>query len=134
VKRLAGETPALLIVFDLLAAEDGKPLIDRPLAERRKALEAFARKNLRGRDRIRLSPATADLADAERWLKQTGAMLDGIIAKRADLAYLAGERGGMQKIKNYRSGRLRGRRLPLQPGQAHGGVAAARALRQSRAA
>jgi ATP-dependent DNA ligase len=103
VARLAGETPGLLIVFDLLAGEDGKALIDRPLAERRKALERFARKSLRGCARIRLSPATSDLADARRWLKQTGAMLDGIIAKRADLAYLAGERGGMQKIKNYRS-------------------------------
>jgi ATP-dependent DNA ligase len=103
VKRLAGETPALLIVFDLLAGEDGKPLIDRPFAERRKKLEQFSGKNLRRRERIRLSPATTDLADARRWLKLTGAMLDGIIAKRTDLAYLAGERGGMQKIKNYRS-------------------------------
>jgi ATP-dependent DNA ligase len=103
VTRLAGETPALLIVFDLLAGENGKPLIDRPLAERRRKLERFARKTLRGHERIRLSPATTDLADARRWLKQTGAMLDGIIAKRTDLAYLAGERGGMQKIKNYRS-------------------------------
>jgi ATP-dependent DNA ligase len=103
VTRLAGETPALLIVFDLLAGEDGKPLIDRPFAERRKKLEQFSGKNLRRRERIRLSPATTDLADARRWLKLTGAMLDGIIAKRTDLAYLAGERGGMQKIKNYRS-------------------------------
>jgi ATP-dependent DNA ligase len=103
VMRLAAETPALLIVFDLLAGEDGKSLIDLPLVQRRTKLEQFARKNLRKRERIRLSPATTELADAKRWLKQVGGMLDGIIAKRTDLGYLIGERAGMQKIKSYRS-------------------------------
>ena len=44
VDRLAQETPALLIVFDLLTDERGKPIVDWPLVERRKALEAFAKK------------------------------------------------------------------------------------------
>jgi ATP-dependent DNA ligase len=102
VKKLAAETPSLLIVFDLLA-DGGEALTKLPLRERRKRLEAFARKTLRGQKSIRLSPATVKLADAKKWLKQVGATLDGIIAKRRDLAYESGNRHGMQKIKNYRS-------------------------------
>ncbi|MGI8527196.1 MAG: ATP-dependent DNA ligase [Pseudolabrys sp.] len=102
VKKLSAETPALLIVFDLLA-KDGKPLVAQPLEARRKRLEAFARKCLRGRKTFRLSPATTRLADARKWLKQVGATLDGIIAKRRDMAYQSGNRDGMRKIKNYRS-------------------------------
>jgi ATP-dependent DNA ligase len=103
VKKLAQETPALLIVFDLLADADGKPLTALALTERRKRLEKFAQKYLKGQDRIRLSPATTRLSDAKKWLKSVGATLDGIIAKRRDMEYRSGDRGGMQKIKNYRS-------------------------------
>ena len=102
IQKLAKETPALLIVFDMLAI-DGDLLIDRPLHERRRQLEAFARKYLRGARRIRLSPSTTKLAEAQSWLKRVGATLDGIIAKRRDLEYRSGDRSGMQKIKNYRS-------------------------------
>lgn len=35
--------------------------------------------------------------------KGVGARLDGIVAKRRDLPYQAGERTGMQKVKNYRT-------------------------------
>jgi ATP-dependent DNA ligase len=102
VKKLAKETPALLIVFDLLA--DGKAvLIDELLADRRKRLEAFARNQFSTNGRMRLSPATTKLADAKKWLTRVGATLDGIIAKRRDLPYRAGDRTGMQKIKNFRS-------------------------------
>ncbi len=102
-KRLAAETPAMLIVFDLLAGEDGKSLAKLPLADRRKLLERFARKYLRGHKTVRLSPVTTKIADARKWLKQVGASLDGIIAKRRDMRYESGNRHGMQKIKNYRS-------------------------------
>jgi ATP-dependent DNA ligase len=102
VQKLAKETPALLIAFDLLA--DGKAvLVDQPLTERRQRLEAFARKQFSKKGRVRLSPATTKLADAKQWLTRVGATLDGIIAKRRDLPYRAGDRTGMQKIKNYRS-------------------------------
>src|ERR1043166_671225 len=102
VKKLAKETPALLIVFDLLAA--GKAvLVDEPRTARRKRLEVFARKHFSKQGRVRLSPGTTKLADARKWLKRVGATLDGIIAKRRDLPYRAGDRTGMQKIKNYRS-------------------------------
>ena len=103
VQKLAAETPALLIAFDLLAGTDDKPLIGRPLRERRPELEAFAYKWLRGVERIRMSPATTKLSEAKSWLKRVGATLDGIVAKRRDLEYRSGDRTGMQKIKNYRS-------------------------------
>jgi ATP-dependent DNA ligase len=102
VEKLARETPALFIAFDLLLDADGKPLLELPLEDRRRKLEAFARQYFRG-EGIRLSPATDKLGDAKAWLRRVGATLDGIIAKRRDLAYRSGERTGMQKIKNYRS-------------------------------
>ena len=103
MQKLAAETPALLIVFDLLAGADGKPLIERPLRQRRPELEAFAHTWLRGVAPIRMSPATTKLVEAKSWLKRVGATLDGIVAKRRDLEYRSGDRTGMQKIKNYRS-------------------------------
>ena len=103
IARLAEETPALVIVFDLLADTPAKSLIDLPLRERRPRLEAFARKQFKGHDRFRLSPATTRLAEARRWLDRVGATLDGIIAKRLDLPYRSDARTGMQKIKNFRS-------------------------------
>jgi ATP-dependent DNA ligase len=103
VQRLATETPSLLIVFDLLVDGDGTLLTGELLPRRRARLELFARHYFGKDGRIRLSPVTIELAQARRWLKGVGAALDGIIAKRRDLAYRAGDRSGMQKIKNYRS-------------------------------
>ena len=102
VRRLAAETPALMIVFDLLAADEDD-LTDEALRDRRRALDVFAKRTLKGHKTFRLSPATTKLTDAKKWLTQVGATLDGIIAKRRDLAYASGNRHGMQKIKNYRS-------------------------------
>src|SRR5436190_5290512 len=67
VEKLARETPALFIAFDLLLDADGKPLIELALAERRRKLEAFARKWFRS-ERVRLSPATGKLGEAKAWL------------------------------------------------------------------
>lgn len=102
IQKLAHETPALLIVFDLLDV-DGDRIASLPLAERRPRLDAFAKQNFEKDGRIRLSPATRRLADARKWLGKVGSALDGIIAKRTDLPYQHGNRTGMQKIKNYRS-------------------------------
>ena len=95
VKKLAQETPALFIAFDLLVDENGTVLTEKLLPDRRKRLEAFAKAFLRGQNSIRLSPATVRLADAKKWLKQVGATLDGIVAKRRDVAYPSGNRHGM---------------------------------------
>jgi ATP-dependent DNA ligase len=103
VDRLAAETPAMVVAFDLLAGDDGRPLLDEPLSARRAALESFAQKHLAGHLAFRLSPAALDVKTARRWLESSGAMLDGVIAKRRDMAYAGGERTAMVKIKNFRS-------------------------------
>ena len=103
VDKVAHETPALFIGFDLLVDAHGRSLVDEPLAARREKLAALAEADLRGMRRFRLSPATAKLTEAKGWLKRVGATLDGIVAKRRDCSYRSGERTGMQKIKNYRS-------------------------------
>jgi ATP-dependent DNA ligase len=103
IQRLASETPALLIVFDLLVNARGKGLTAFTLKDRRKELERFLRANARDTNGLRLSPMTPRVATAKGWLKRVGNTLDGVIAKRRDLPYLTGERAGMQKIKNYRS-------------------------------
>jgi ATP-dependent DNA ligase len=103
VRKLAEASPALYVVFDLLVDETGKSLVNKTLRKRRSALERLARACLRGCEGIRLSPATVSIDEARGWLKRVGATLDGIIAKRLDMAYCSGTRDGMQKIKNYRS-------------------------------
>lgn len=102
VNMLAAETPSILIVFDLLQTPRGADLRERPLSERRVALEAFFAA-LGDAPQLRLSPATEKRAEAERWLKRAGGgELDGVIAKRLDEAYRAGERA-MVKVKRLRT-------------------------------
>jgi ATP-dependent DNA ligase len=106
VRRLAAETPATYMAFDILVGPAGQKFAELPLQRRRAELEAFfARlKNGRGSDRIRLSPATCDIATARRWLRELGsAGLDGIIGKRMDAPYLAGDRSAMVKVKRIRT-------------------------------
>jgi ATP-dependent DNA ligase len=103
VRKLAAETPALFILFDILVDADGHDLTGELLRQRRAVLESFLKNHCRGERKLRLSPATTRIAEAHRWLKRVGATLDGVVAKRLDLAYRSGSRDGMQKIKNYRS-------------------------------
>ncbi len=102
VRKLAGEHPSELVVFDLLVDDKGTNMVDRPLRERRKRLEQFAAKALTT-EAARLSPATCDLKEAKRWFHEMGGGLDGIIAKELDQRYHSGERSGMVKIKNLRT-------------------------------
>lgn len=99
IRRLAEETPARLMLFDLLWA-DRRALADRPLAERREALEAFHARH-RSND-LRLSPCTHDLDTAGQWLAASGGALDGVVAKRRDEPYRPGERA-MLKVKRLRT-------------------------------
>jgi len=103
VEKLAGETPATFIAFDLLVDAAGQSLVDQPLESRRPALEAFVDEHVPAGVRVRLSPATTNLRDVERWLKSLGSGLDGIVAKRVDLPYQSGNRHGMLKIKQTRT-------------------------------
>lgn len=99
IRRLSTETPARLMLFDCLASE-GAMLADRPLAERRTALERFhARHRSAG---LRLSPATDDPAVSRRWLAGTGSALDGVVAKPRAEPYRPGERA-MVKVKRLRT-------------------------------
>jgi ATP-dependent DNA ligase len=99
VRRLASETPAELMLFDLLEL-GGRSLLGRPLAERRDALEDFFAKNaLRG---LQLSPVTTERRTALGWLERSGGALDGVIAKRLDEPYHSGERA-MIKVKQQRT-------------------------------
>lgn len=103
VAKLARETPARFIVFDLLVEETGKAIHQEPLLKRRQKLERFARKFLLSNKSIELSPETLDVATALAWLNDPSVRLDGIIAKRLDLPYRSGERDGMQKVKKLRT-------------------------------
>jgi ATP-dependent DNA ligase len=103
VKTLAAENPATYIVFDILADERGKSLLEKTLAERRPKLEQFAKKYFAGHEDVRLSPSTLRLTPAKKWLSAAGGNLDGIIAKRLDVPYRSGERDGMVKIKRRRT-------------------------------
>ncbi len=102
VRKLAAQTPATFIVFDLLVDERGKSFVGKTLAERRPALEVFAGKFFAD-TRLRLSPAVDDITEARRWLQTGGSTLDGVIAKRTDVPYASGDRTGMQKIKLLRT-------------------------------
>jgi bifunctional non-homologous end joining protein LigD len=85
--RLADRVPATYMVFDLLRL-DGRLLLDRPLAERRRLLEEVARAGDLGAWQL---PATYDdgrmLLDATR---EQG--LEGVVSKRLDSTYRPGER------------------------------------------
>ena len=101
IKRLAVETPALFIAFDLLM-RNGTALAGMKLSDRRRELERFAKKCFAQNPNFRLSPSTTKLAHARRWLTAMRGT-DGVIAKRRDLPYQEGTREGMQKIKLHRT-------------------------------
>nr|NUR36623.1 ATP-dependent DNA ligase [Sphingomonas sp.] len=99
VRKLSKETPAKLIIFDLLEL-DGKSLAGLPLFNRREQLEQFFRRN--ETEGLQLSPMTCDRNIALGWLKRSGGALDGVIAKLRDLEYRSGERA-MIKVKQQRT-------------------------------
>jgi ATP-dependent DNA ligase len=92
IERLAAETPAVFIAFDLLSRDD-EVLLERPYRERRALLEEVVEAP------IELTPMAETAADAERWLREA----EGVIAKQADAPYRPGERVGMVKVKRVRT-------------------------------
>jgi ATP-dependent DNA ligase len=98
IERLAKETPASYVVFDLLA-NDGESLLERPFAERREALEKLLRERAFASAPIELMDATSDPARARVWLQEA----EGAIAKLRSAPYVPGKRAGMFKIKRVRT-------------------------------
>jgi ATP-dependent DNA ligase len=99
VAKLARESPASFVAFDLLAVGD-ESLLEIPQAERRRRLEALL---ARVEPPVHLTPMTRDRRVAEGWLKEfEGAGLDGVIARPADGVYEPGKRA-MLKIKHART-------------------------------
>jgi len=99
VVRLAAETPAMIVAFDLLALGD-EDLQASPFRERRARLVEF----LGGVPHpLHLTRATTDADLARRWLAEfEGAGLDGVVAKPLDAPYAPGKRT-MLKIKHART-------------------------------
>jgi ATP-dependent DNA ligase len=100
VAKLAAARPASYVLFDLLV-ERGRSLVELPLAERRPRLEAFVRSF--ADERIHLSPATRDIAEARGWCDEVGEALDGLIAKLLDEPYRSGDREGAVKWKRLKT-------------------------------
>ena len=96
IRKLAAETPATFVAFDLLLW-NGVAIGERPLRERRPLLEQHAAA-------FTLSPMTADPGVAAHWLARLEAIgLDGVIAKRVDLPYQPGSREAVVKVKPHKT-------------------------------
>jgi ATP-dependent DNA ligase len=94
VRKLAAETPARFVCFDVLLWK-GAPVWQQPLTKRRARVEKLP---------FDVSPASRDPEQAQEWLDRLDAIgLDGVVAKRLDSAYLPGSRDAVQKVKEHRS-------------------------------
>jgi ATP-dependent DNA ligase len=98
VRRLAAETPASYIAFDLLALGDDV-LLERSLVERREQLLSVVRPG----GPVHLTPASTDPRTAAEWFGRfEGAGLDGVVAKRLDEPYQPDKRA-LVKVKHERT-------------------------------
>ncbi|MEZ5166011.1 MAG: ATP-dependent DNA ligase [Acidimicrobiales bacterium] len=99
VNRLAEETPAEFVAFDVLAVHD-TDLTDEPFRDRRSVLEKLA-EGFEGP--IHLVPSTLDREVAHDWyVRFEGAGLDGLIAKPRDGTYQPNKRV-QYKVKHTRT-------------------------------
>ncbi|HEX4866762.1 MAG TPA: ATP-dependent DNA ligase, partial [Acidimicrobiales bacterium] len=99
VARLAGDTPASFVAFDLLALDE-RDLTAEPFHERRRLLEGALGA---GGERVHLTPITDDADVAEDWFTRfEGAGFDGVMAKPSDQPYQQDKRV-MWKVKHERT-------------------------------
>ncbi|RPJ85557.1 MAG: ATP-dependent DNA ligase [Acidobacteria bacterium] len=99
VAKLAKETPASFVAFDLLAVDDGD-VCGLPQAERRALLERLLSK---AKPPVHLTPVTRNHQLAVDWLARfEGAGLDGVVAKPLSGTYQPGKRA-MIKVKHQRT-------------------------------
>jgi ATP-dependent DNA ligase len=99
VQKLAAETPASFVAFDLLA-RDRRDLRARPQGERRRQLEEALAGAV---GRVHVTPCSRERATARDWFHRfEGAGLDGVVAKHEDTTYQPGKRV-MVKVKHERT-------------------------------
>jgi ATP-dependent DNA ligase len=98
IERLASETPAVYVAFDLLAHDD-RSLLDVPFSDRRAALEDLLGDGPFAAAPIELMETAETPQAAQRWLEQA----EGAMAKERSAHYRPGERKGMMKIKRVRT-------------------------------
>ena len=107
VRLLAEQTPARLVLWDVLALGDDD-LTGRPFAERRGVLDGLllgspGTSSGTSARSVSVTPQTSDLDQARRWFDQfEGAGLDGIVAKDPASTYQPGKRA-MVKVKHERT-------------------------------
>jgi ATP-dependent DNA ligase len=109
IARLAEETPARFVAFDVLALDDDV-LLERTYEERRAILETIGG--------LELTPVVGTAAEAERWLREE----EGVVAKELACPYCLGERKGMVKVKRVRT--LDAVVMGWRPGKEEGTVGA----------
>ena len=98
IERLSVETPAVYVVFDLLARED-ESLLERPLSERRAALRELLMDEAFAGAPVELMETVTTEQEAQRWLEHA----EGAIAKELSAPYRPGERKGTFKVKRVRT-------------------------------
>jgi ATP-dependent DNA ligase len=99
INKLAAETPASFVAFDLIA-EGSDDLRTRAFSERRSRLEQMLKQ---AKPPVRITPATTDIDVAGQWFERfEGAGLDGVVAKPLAGEYCEGERT-MAKVKHLRT-------------------------------
>ncbi len=98
VRKLAAETPASFVAFDLLALGD-EDLRALPFSLRRQRLAGA----IVASPQVFVTPLTSKPDEARQWFtRYEGAGMDGVVAKRAEVPYLPGERA-MVKVKHART-------------------------------
>jgi ATP-dependent DNA ligase len=98
IERLSVQTPAVYVVFDLLARDD-ESLLERPLAQRRAELERLLAGERFARAPVELMQTVATAREAQLWLEHA----EGAIAKELSASYCPGERKGTFKVKRVRT-------------------------------
>jgi ATP-dependent DNA ligase len=98
VQRLAGETPAVYVAFDLLALDE-ESLLEHPFAERRAGLEKLLAGGAWADVPVELMPTTDSALEAKHWLADA----EGAMAKERSAIYEPGKRRGMVKVKRVRT-------------------------------
>ncbi len=98
--RMVNDHPAHYVLFDLLAAADGRPVLDLPLSDRRAQLERL----LGGAPaQLTLTPQTTDMGQVSDWLTEwtvaTG--IEGVVTKRLGSRYQPGRRSGWWKFRKH---------------------------------